>query len=43
MPHTSGRKSHSQIIDDLTKMNNGVKPTRIEVLKKLTLEQINNP
>ncbi|KAH0671245.1 hypothetical protein KY285_023581 [Solanum tuberosum] len=31
MPHTSGRKSHSQIIND---MNNGVKPTRIEVFKQ---------
>ncbi|KAL3326065.1 hypothetical protein AABB24_036992 [Solanum stoloniferum] len=34
MPHTSRRKSHSQIIDDTTKMNNGVKTTRIEVFKK---------
>ncbi|KAM3221540.1 putative protein isoform X2 [Capsicum annuum] len=30
MPHTSGRKSHAQIIDEMTKKNSGVKPTRIE-------------
>nr|XP_009794365.1 PREDICTED: uncharacterized protein LOC104241144 [Nicotiana sylvestris] len=33
MPHTSERKSHSQIIDDMTKKN-GVKPSRIEVFKE---------
>ncbi|KAM3246796.1 hypothetical protein P3L10_008563 [Capsicum annuum] len=30
MPHTSGRKSHAQIIDEMTKKNGGVKPTRIQ-------------
>nr|XP_009796880.1 PREDICTED: uncharacterized protein LOC104243398 [Nicotiana sylvestris]XP_016439204.1 PREDICTED: uncharacterized protein LOC107765113 [Nicotiana tabacum] len=33
MSHTSGRKSHSQIIDNMTKKN-GIKPTRIEVFKE---------
>nr|XP_016477852.1 PREDICTED: uncharacterized protein LOC107799274 [Nicotiana tabacum] len=33
MSHASGRKSHSQIIDDMTKKN-GVKPSRIEVFKE---------
>ncbi|KAH0636392.1 hypothetical protein KY290_036835 [Solanum tuberosum] len=40
MPHTSGRKSHSQIIDN---MNNGVKPTRIEVLKKTHIRANKEP
>ncbi|KAH0654382.1 hypothetical protein KY285_032218 [Solanum tuberosum] len=43
MPHTSGRKSHSQIIDDMTKMNNGVKPTRIEVFKKTHIRANKQP
>ncbi|KAH0716565.1 hypothetical protein KY290_012722 [Solanum tuberosum] len=43
MPHTSGRKSHSQIIDDMTKMNNAVKPTRIEVFKKTHIRANKEP
>ncbi|KAH0646565.1 hypothetical protein KY284_034449 [Solanum tuberosum] len=43
MPHTSGRKSHSQIIDDMTMMNNGVKPTRIEVFKKTHIRANKQP
>ncbi|KAL3332475.1 hypothetical protein AABB24_032842 [Solanum stoloniferum] len=43
MPHTSGRKSHSQIINDMTKMNNGVKPTRTEVFKKTHIRANKQP
>ncbi|KAH0748291.1 hypothetical protein KY290_027523 [Solanum tuberosum] len=43
MPHTSGRERHSQIIDDMTKMNNGVKPTSIEVFKKTHIRENKQP
>ncbi|KAH0776671.1 hypothetical protein KY290_008082 [Solanum tuberosum] len=42
MPHTSGRKSYSQIIDNMTK-EKGVKPTRIDVLKKTHTKKNNEP
>ncbi|XP_060172748.1 uncharacterized protein LOC132603631 isoform X1 [Lycium barbarum] len=43
MPHTSGRKSLAQIIDDMTKENTGVKPTRIEVWKKTHTRENKQP
>ncbi|XP_006355178.1 uncharacterized protein [Solanum tuberosum] len=42
MPHTSGRKSYSQIIDNMTK-EKGVKPTRIDVFKKTHTKKNNEP
>nr|XP_016449706.1 PREDICTED: uncharacterized protein LOC107774628 isoform X1 [Nicotiana tabacum]XP_016449707.1 PREDICTED: uncharacterized protein LOC107774628 isoform X1 [Nicotiana tabacum] len=42
MPHTSGRKSHSQIIDNMTKKN-GVKPSRIEVFKETRTRKNKQP
>ncbi|KAH0760622.1 hypothetical protein KY290_016695 [Solanum tuberosum] len=42
MPHTLGRKSYCQIIENMTK-EKGVKPTRIDVFKKTHTKKNNQP
>ncbi|KAM3324072.1 hypothetical protein P3S67_005223 [Capsicum chacoense] len=43
MPHTSGRKSHAQIIDEMIKKNSGLKSTRISVFGKTHTRENTQP